>query len=314
MSTILKRMASEAAAKIGASKQQKNTPNLKKTDMSQNIPRPVQTNYVSKEVPIPDNFLTTLPPDSKPITVHPIDFSTTDLPEYANCYAVVLENVLSASECLQLLSLAEQSVIDPVPLESTSIEKDKWKPAMVNAGMGYEVLVPDYRNSDRIIWDDEEVMKRLWDRCLLGENIKQQLGMVKRNIQLLGQKGVDRDEEWYATTLNQRMRFLRYGSGQFFRAHCDGTYVDPKSEERSFYTLHLYLNDSKQVVPDDSSVELVGGATSFLSSDGMRQVDVDPKVGRVLIFQHKRLYHSGEDVVAGIKYTMRTDLMFERRG
>lgn len=59
------------------------------------------------------------------------------------------------------------------------------------------------------------------------------------------------------------------------------------------------------------SAELVGGATSFLSGDEKRKVDVDPKAGRVLIFQHRRLFHSGDDVVKGTKYTMRTDIMYE---
>jgi hypothetical protein len=40
-------------------------------------------------------------------------------------------------------------------------------------------------------------------------------------------------------------------------------------------------------------------------------MDVDPKAGRVLIFQHRNLYHSGDDVLAGVKYTMRTDIMYE---
>jgi hypothetical protein len=35
-------------------------------------------------------------------------------------------------------------------------------------------------------------------------------------------------------------------------------------------------------------------------------------MGRVLIFQHKGLIHSGEPVTAGTKYTMRTDIMYER--
>lgn len=59
------------------------------------------------------------------------------------------------------------------------------------------------------------------------------------------------------------------------------------------------------------SAELVGGATSFLSGDEEQRVDVDPKAGRVLIFQHRRLFHSGDDVVKGTKYTMRTDIMYE---
>lgn len=59
------------------------------------------------------------------------------------------------------------------------------------------------------------------------------------------------------------------------------------------------------------SAELVGGATTFLSGDSDRRVDVDPKAGRVLIFQHRRLFHCGDDVVKGTKYTMRTDIMYE---
>lgn len=73
--------------------------------------------------------------------------------------------------------------------------------------------------------------------------------------------------------------------------------------------MHLYLNDSKQTVGDGA--ELRGGATSFLSRDESRKMDVDPKAGRVLVFQHKNLYHSGDDVIEGVKYTMRTDILYE---
>ena len=53
---------------------------------------------------------------------------------------------------------------------------------------------------------------------------------------------------------------------------------------------------------------LRGGATTFHLGD--RRLDVDPKIGRVLIFQHSRLLHSGDEVISGIKYTMRSDIMF----
>lgn len=55
---------------------------------------------------------------------------------------------------------------------------------------------------------------------------------------------------------------------------------------------------------------LRGGATTFHSRDMKNRMDIDPKIGRVLIFQHKRLLHSGDDVVEGIKLTMRSDLMY----
>jgi hypothetical protein len=82
---------------------------------------------------------------------------------------------------------------------------------------------------------------------------------------------------------------------------------------RTHFTVHLYLNDCKAEAEEDvkDQTELVGGATSFLSRDEQRKMDVNCKAGRVLIFQHRGLYHSGDDVVEGTKYTMRTDIMYE---
>lgn len=54
---------------------------------------------------------------------------------------------------------------------------------------------------------------------------------------------------------------------------------------------------------------------SFICVDSMnmlRQFDVEPKIGRVLIFQHRDLLHSGADVTSGTKLTLRTDLMYKK--
>jgi hypothetical protein len=88
--------------------------------------------------------------------------------------------------------------------------------------------------------------------------------------------------------------------------HCDGIYETPDGSERSYYTVHLYLNESTKSEP------LKGGATRFHSRDMRKHYDVDPKVGRVLVFQHNYLLHSGADVKEGFKYTMRTDIMFKQ--
>lgn len=60
---------------------------------------------------------------------------------------------------------------------------------------------------------------------------------------------------------------------------------------------------------------VIGGATSFLSWDDypkQLRYDVAPQTGRVLIFQQRNLYHEGQEVEKGLKYTMRTDVMYER--
>lgn len=109
------------------------------------------------------------------------------------------------------------------------------------------------------------------------------------------------------TRLNERMRFLKYEEGNYFRPHWDGSFRVPGGDEFSLYTLHLYLNEADPNAPEG---ELKGGATTFHSDDERRELEIVPKVGRILIFQHRNLYHSGADVDAGIKLTLRTDLMY----
>lgn len=92
-------------------------------------------------------------------------------------------------------------------------------------------------------------------------------------------------------------------------AHCDGAYDAPETKERSYYTLHLYLNDTEH---QPTSEPLVGGATTFFGDDMKRRLDVAPKMGSILIFQQRSLMHSGDDLVSGMKLTLRTDIMFEK--
>lgn len=40
-------------------------------------------------------------------------------------------------------------------------------------------------------------------------------------------------------------------------------------------------------------------------------MDVEPRVGRVLVFQQLGLWHSGEVVESGVKFTVRSDILYE---
>jgi hypothetical protein len=177
-------------------------------------PSPViKTSYTSKPVPIPDSFLSTSAANAGQVTYNKIDFSKTALPEYTGLYAVVLDNVLSPAECAELIKLAQLSAGAGDP----GVENDGWQPAMVNAGPHGEFLATDYRNSDRIIWDEMTVTHRLLARCLLAEQVREDLAVVDSSEHILRQKAVRLGHRWRATRLNERMRFLRYGRGQFFK-------------------------------------------------------------------------------------------------
>lgn len=61
----------------------------------------------------------------------------------------------------------------------------------------------------------------------------------------------------------------------------------------------LYLNEGFQ-----------GGETNFLRSDGACERAVVPETGMALLFRHDML-HEGALLRGGVKYAMRSDVMFE---
>jgi hypothetical protein len=82
-------------------------------------------------------------------------------------------------------------------------------------------------------------------------------------------------------------------------------YTAPGGRQRSFITFQLYLG---------GTCEGTDGSTAFLGAreDWKERIDVEPKCGRVLLFQHQGLVHEGSDVRKGVKYTLRSDIMYEK--
>lgn len=108
---------------------------------------------------------------------------------------------------------------------------------------------------------------------------------------------------WEAYNLNPQFRFCRYEPGQHFSPHYD-SHFEISSTNRSFYTFMIYLNEVKD-----------GGATHFLSDSsnpprGRILEKLQPEPGMLLIFQHN-IYHEGEELNKGVKYLMRSDIMYE---
>lgn len=170
--------------------------------MSYTIPEP--TKYPRKDVAIPDDFLTFPPPE--PLAATPVPFTAAGLPEYDNRLALTIDNVLTPSECGQLQTLVESSVPDIPEGESP------WKPASLRLTPGVEVpSKPGYRQSDRIVWCNQIITNRIWERCASAEGLREKLAVVKQ------QYGKVREGEWQFRRMNDRMSFLRYEKGQYFK-------------------------------------------------------------------------------------------------
>jgi hypothetical protein len=166
-----------------------------------------------------------------------------------------IRDVLTADECQQMIAFAEQRGFDA---------------ATINA-LGVQRLDKDTRNNDRVIADDFELAKRLWNR------------VEKFMPRLLTGRPV--------RGLNERFRYYRYTPGQRFAWHFDGSFARPNGEV-SLLTFMIYLNEGYE-----------GGETQFES------VSVAGKLGMALVFEHE-LLHEGAEVTGGIKYVLRSDVMY----
>jgi hypothetical protein len=101
---------------------------------------------------------------------------------------------------------------------------------------------------------------------------------------------------WTAFGLNTHFRLGRYDEKDEFSKHEDG-YYQPQYNIRSFTTAMVYLN----TVPVEN-----GGATYFMEH-GFR---IQPMEGLGCVFVVDDLLHSGEPLLKGQKYLLRTDVMY----
>ncbi|KAJ5632273.1 Prolyl 4-hydroxylasealpha subunit [Penicillium lividum] len=291
---------------------------------------------------IPDDFLQG---PSQGATVHCIDFTkasktTPAIPAFKDHFAAVIDNFMTETECTELLKIAENS------RNADQTNAPVWEHAMINVGGGKQAMSVDSRKSGRIILDSPDIAQRILDRLRpLMRDLN--LDKIKNQPLITGLGPARRGETYHMSSLNERLRFLRYEGGDYFRPHWDGCYITPDGKKRSLLTIQLYLNgdgeqDLNELLPEieraekrnalfvqdgevdlcvageqsDSpadllSQKLLGGATSFTDDYRAREVvRVFPKTGSLLIFQQRNLMHCGDDVFRGVKYTVRSDVMY----
>ncbi|KAJ8125102.1 hypothetical protein O1611_g8538 [Lasiodiplodia mahajangana] len=235
------------------------------------------------------------------VIVTPIDFSGSPLAgDYNSFFAMTIDNLLTPDECIKLQGAAG----------------DDWQ--TLSKGNAFRecqnilVFSPEWASAlyDRIVAHLPEEVKALRKGDRLAETIA---GSSHLKASMGARKTV-----WRIKEINERLSFLRYQPGHHFRPHCDALYARPGKNERSFLTCQIYLNDA----PGSADGESSGGETRFWTSQvGKRQnsptskdeaikdaapfLDIKPKMGRALVFQQRMLWHSGQEVKHGEKFTIR---------
>ncbi|KAJ7633283.1 hypothetical protein FB45DRAFT_524452 [Roridomyces roridus] len=235
-----------------------------------------------------------IPPNSHFVSAGPVDFDAAGLSEYNGCYAVVLDDLFTQEELTAILGAAESF--------------SPWEVAQVNAG-AHAYTDTAYRNGERILYDSFELSERIFSK------IRPHLKDIEEIEQTTYLPGMTKAvQKWRMVRMNERLRFLRYPLGGFFREHVDGRYEDQETGQRTFYTVQFYL-PSDASGSEASFLPPQGGSTRFKRrTDKKAYADVESIPGRVLVFQHAELLHTGEEVTGGVKCTVRSDILYERVG
>ena len=150
-------------------------------------------------------------------------------------------------------------------------EKIGYDAATIETAFGPR-LVDDIRNNTRAFYNSTTLAEELWLK-----------------LKPMAPPPIGKSQPF---GLNELFRFYRYQPGQQFKRHRDASY-ERNETEFSLYTFMIYLN-----------ADYTGGETTF----GKTVVKGEP--GMALIFLHD-LLHEGSTVNTGLKYILRTDVMYK---
>ncbi|XP_013387162.1 uncharacterized protein LOC106156453 [Lingula anatina] len=202
----------------------------------------------------------------------------------------LLHGILSQQECQEYIQEFENEGFGAIP----------------------ELVKNNYRSCERLLVQSSALASHLWDTIkthvedieIHGDPHQQHIHGLKQALQ----------GRWKPYGLNELFRICKYQPGGHFAPHFDGHFVS-SSEKRSMKTFMIYLND-----------DFTGGTTNFVDESQQLHMDssgkycaeeknvihrVQPETGMAIIFNHHRL-HEGERIKSGVKYIMRTDIMYHR--
>lgn len=210
-----------------------------------------------------------------------------ELPEVPGAFQLL--NVLSKEECHRLISISEQLGF----LEDAAVS-----------------LPRSIRHNHSLTWIvDEQTDGTIWQRIVHLMDDRQGI--------FGGRK---------ALGINARFRFYRYNENDYFKPHSDGSWPGSRIIEDELITNAYPDRYSEMTFLILLSEDFQGGATRFLvNGDNPTQpakggksvayVDVRTPAGSILCFPHGmhplHCIHSSEPVTDGVKYIIRSDVLFE---
>ena len=186
--------------------------------------------------------------------------------EFVDPDVFTVSGVLTVDECRTSVELAESIGFAAASARTLSGPK----------------MMTNIRNNDRVNLDDTELANLMWSR----------IASVLPVLDTQRPRGVD-----------HRLRFYRYGLGQEFKRHKDGSVTNDAGHVSKLSYL-IYLNS-----------DFDGGATTFRdyvgTGDSRQKIEhvITPETGSALLFRHER-WHEGSALTSGRKYVLRSDVFY----
>jgi predicted 2-oxoglutarate/Fe(II)-dependent dioxygenase YbiX len=157
------------------------------------------------------------------------------------------------------------------------------------------------RHNDNITWVvDDLTHDIIWDRC--------KDYMIDNKEIFYGKKTLG---------INKRFRFYKYSEGDFFKLHSDGSWPGSRVVNKELITDFYKDRYSQMTFLILLSEDFQGGETQFIvNKNGEKElVNIRTPKGGVLCFPHGlhplHCLHSSNTISSGIKYIIRTDVLFE---
>ncbi len=171
-------------------------------------------------------------------------------------------------------------------------------------------LARNVRHNENLVWVvDETTHDLIWDRCK---------SLIQESTEIFNGKK--------ALGLNRRFRLYKYGEGDFFKPHTDGAW--PGSSIVNKKLIHNAYADrySQMTFLILLSEAFTGGETAFYvdkndpnkpakRTEDVKIEEVKTPLGGALCFPHGNhslhCLHGSREILSGVKYIIRTDVLLE---
>lgn len=208
--------------------------------------------------------------------------------------AVVVRNVLSPEECADCIRFMSEAPEEMVAATSRTDYRNNFRRIVQSKAFGAELLrrltpvLEELQQAEKVV----DTATREWYH----------------------DNGLGMEGTWRVAEMNSCFRMCFYKPGGHFAPHYDSDFVVDPLSLRSFKTMMIYLNDSYQ-----------GGETNFLEEHqlywddarslycappGAVRAQLKARTGDCIVFDHKIL-HEGAQVVSGVKYMMRSEIIYQ---